>query len=777
MPSKLGPHCLKSADGARKLIDAGCRIVKMVDDFGLAPELAAKPGVTLIGRVYASNPRTAEEQQKSGEAPEAAARRFIDAQKEKYRLNPAIKIWEGHNEPVWNSPDEMKWYAAFDVARLKILADMGLRGVIACFATGNPGDIELWKWYLPAVEAAKQHNGILGLHEYSSPWVWWMSGKYQMNPNEDAGDEGWTTLRYRKVMHKYLKPAGLDDVQIAITEFGLDRVGPVPQGASSGNWRTDAGWWPNHDGKRDPIDYWRNGGRDAERYYAEQMIWYDGEIRKDPNVLGATIFTLGSFGPPWSEYDIDGTRVIQTLADYIRREANVADPAGAATTTTTTTSTTTTSAPASPVVITPPPGGGSTSGTNLLRNPDFENGHYHWHNVPEITIPNEWDFWHADFKVAHLPQQDQNFDPPECVVWNINSAPLEERKLFFLSGDYTLKIFKGWGAIWWRLFQKVSGLTPGQRYRFTAPVYPDLVMKYDKGKVYADDPLAGEVRLSANSGGKETETGFLDGAKFAFGKYTHFTLDFVAESSEAEVAVEGRGRWGLINNGWFVDSPRLEAIAAGTSSPTGGSGSAPATGNLLQNANFGGGAYQPNPAIRSLEAPKDWQFWYADEKTAKLGNQAESFRPPRAGVVTPANASPDDKDGLTGNLPQVYRAVGNWRAIWFSLSQKVNVTAGKRYRFTAQLMPDPVDKYGANGAKQFVAEADGGEVWLRAQSGGQKSETLKRVPADVLPGNYTTFTHEFTAAATEVTVTLEVRARYALTQNAWYVASASLVGV
>src|SRR3990172_2775019 len=133
MPSKLGPHCLRPTSSARQMIDAGCRIVKLVDDFGLAPELASKPGLTLIGRVYADNPRTAESQR--GENPEDAARRFVASQKEKYALNPAIKLWEGHNEPVWGSRGDMEWYARFEIARLKILADMGLRGTIACFAT------------------------------------------------------------------------------------------------------------------------------------------------------------------------------------------------------------------------------------------------------------------------------------------------------------------------------------------------------------------------------------------------------------------------------------------------------------------------------------------------------------------------------------------------------------------------------------------------------------------------------------------------------------------
>ncbi|MBI5290427.1 MAG: hypothetical protein HY872_00935 [Chloroflexi bacterium] len=769
MPSKLGPHVLTTTDSARKMLDAGCRIIKMVDDFGLGQGLENNPNVTVIGRVYANDPRTAEAQQKGGESPENAARRFINSQKEKYRLNPHIKIWEGHNEPVWGSHEEMAWYAAFDAARLKILADMGLRGVIGCFATGVPGDIELWKSYIPAVQAAKQYHGILGLHEYSSPWMWWMTGRYQLK-DEDEGDEGWVTLRYRKVMHKYLKPVGCDDVLIAITESGLDRVGYVPPGASSGNWRTNAEWWKTDDGSKDPIDYWRNGGRDPEVYFAEQLMWYDRELRKDPNVLGAVIFTVGYLDPTWKDYDIAGTRVIDHLVDYIRREAAV--PNAAAGSRAASVVTPPPAAPAvQPAVVITPPASGQTAGANLLANGDFDDGqHYRWHNTPEIVIPNKWDFWHATHSMPYLPRQDQNFDPPECVVWNIAGAPAEEKNLFWLSGTYCLKIFKGWGAIWWRLFQNVGGLTPGQRYRFTAPIYPDLYMKFDPlqgGKILADDPLAGEVRLSAKFSGNEIETGWLDGAQFPFGKYTFFALDFVVVGASAEVSVEGRGRWGLLNNGWFVDSLRLEAIG-GAAPPVPG-------GNLLKNPVFTGGTYLPNSAVRNMEAPNGWQFWAADERTPKVSRQTESFRAPRAGVVTPATASPDDKDGLAGGLAQAYRVVGNWRAIWFSISQPLSgLTPGRQYRFTVQLMPDPVDKYGAGNAKQFAADPDGGEVWLKAQSAGQKTETLKRVTTDLAPGGYSTLTHDFTAATSEATVTLEVRARFALTQNAWYIASAGV---
>src|SRR5258708_5214984 len=129
MPSKLGPLCLTTTNTARQMLDAGCRIIKLVDDFGYAPELANRSDLTVIGRVFTTT--TAESQR--GEAPEAAARKFIDSQKEKYQRNPAIKIWEGHNEPVWGSAEDMQWYAQFEIARLKLLADLGLRSVIGNF--------------------------------------------------------------------------------------------------------------------------------------------------------------------------------------------------------------------------------------------------------------------------------------------------------------------------------------------------------------------------------------------------------------------------------------------------------------------------------------------------------------------------------------------------------------------------------------------------------------------------------------------------------------------
>lgn len=340
--SKLGPHVLGGSSAAESMIDAGCKIVKLVSDFGLA-ERAASKGAIVIGRSISVYPDqdgravTAESMRHIN--PVDAAILFINLQSEKYRLNPLIKIWEGPNEPVWadagqGGEEDMDWYAAFEAERLRLLSSLGLRGVIGNFSVGSPNidqpGVDLWSHFTPAVSAANRFNGILGLHEYSSPWMWWMTGNFQNGVAQDdwstwPGADGWVTLRYRKVL-RFLSSVGFGSIKIAITECGLDRVSPVPQGASSGNWRTNAGWWGQWDGSRDPINYWRESERDAERYYAEQLKWYDRELKRDPQVIGATIFTCGHDNQAWADYDIEGTRVASFLVDYIRNDTDVVVP-------------------------------------------------------------------------------------------------------------------------------------------------------------------------------------------------------------------------------------------------------------------------------------------------------------------------------------------------------------------------------------------------------------------------------------------------------------------
>ncbi|MDY7080535.1 MAG: hypothetical protein SXV54_26950 [Chloroflexota bacterium] len=302
MPTKLGAHVLRSTGDLGDYIKARPAVVKLVGDWGLAKDIPQ--GVLVIGRKFEGS-YDAQLQRNTGKTPLEGAQQFVQDQLETYQSNPLIEYWEGHNEPVWNTDDEMSWYAQFEVERMRLMADEGLKCVIGSFATGTPA-LDLWPAFLPALRAAKEYQAILGLHEYSCPWMWWMTGKHQLDPSSDEGDEGWTTLRYRKVYRQHLIPNGVGDVPLAITECGIDPlVNPKPPGAPSGTWRRLGGFWIDHDNEPDKDDY-----------YFRQLVWYDKELQKDDYVIGATIFTWGSFGEPWSKFDVAGTKVAEKLITH-----------------------------------------------------------------------------------------------------------------------------------------------------------------------------------------------------------------------------------------------------------------------------------------------------------------------------------------------------------------------------------------------------------------------------------------------------------------------------
>jgi len=297
---------LKAAPDIGEYIQAGVAIAKFVDELGMAANIPA--GILAIGRKFMGD-YDAQLQKNSGKTPLEAVQQFIGDQKETYQMNPHVKYWEGHNEPVWSNAEEMAWYAQFEIERMRLMAGMELKCVIGNFATGSP-DLSLWPAFLPALKAAKKYGAILGLHEYSCPWMWWMTGKHQLDPNADEGDEGWTTLRYRKIYRQYLIPNGLGDVPLAITECGIDpMVGPQPPNSPGGAWKDLGGFWSQHDNEPDKADY-----------YFRQLVWYDKELQKDDYVIGATIFTWGSYNKPWSDFDVAGTEVAKKLIAYTQQD-------------------------------------------------------------------------------------------------------------------------------------------------------------------------------------------------------------------------------------------------------------------------------------------------------------------------------------------------------------------------------------------------------------------------------------------------------------------------
>lgn len=296
--SKLGIHVIRmSAEGMDFIRNTHPIIVKGVDDLGFLAEVKEiSPNTVTIGRLSANG-------MAYNDNPEEAARDFVAEQLNQYQLNPAVDYWEGFNEPD-PGLDRMDWYARFESERVRQMAAHGLKTAVGGFSTGVP-ELDEFERFVPAVEVALAHGGILSLHEYSAPDLYLYYGD-PIPPNWPAHENrGSLMFRYRWYYEEFLLPRGLN-IPLAITEAGIDGVignRPGPEGT---------GW-------ADFQDYWAaNGmGNDGIGAFIEQLKWYDAGMRQDDYVIGATLFTAGAIGQ-WEGYAIEP--ILPRLAEYINSQ-------------------------------------------------------------------------------------------------------------------------------------------------------------------------------------------------------------------------------------------------------------------------------------------------------------------------------------------------------------------------------------------------------------------------------------------------------------------------
>lgn len=207
----------------------------------------------------------------------------------------------------------------------------------------------------------------------------------------------------------------------------------------------------------------------------------------------------------------------------------------------------TASATATAIPTSPPP-----LSDNLLPNPSFEGGWYHVNGIPELQVPNGWQLaWEQGSNP--LPEDPAPWVRPESRVLPPDFLPVEEHDLFIWDGRQTVKIFKRQGAVSFHLTSRVN-LQPGT-YVLEIYVFPDLIVDYENGeKVWAPDPLSGEVRLIAGPWST-------DWMLPTFGqRNTYRHLFQVDVAQEVEVGAAMRGRWAILNNGWFMDDWRLVRV-------------------------------------------------------------------------------------------------------------------------------------------------------------------------------------------------------------------------
>jgi hypothetical protein len=218
------------------------------------------------------------------------------------RRTGLVDAWEGFNEPVPGDEDQMRRLAELESERVRLLARNGQRAVVGNFGAGQP-PLEWWPAFRPALEVAQAHGGYLGLHEYSAPTMWFNTTRNALDFGASPADEGWLTLRYRKVYRQFLLPWGLP-LPLLITECGVDGLVGDRPGPPGGGWRDFARYWAE-----------LGMGDDTAGNYIEQLAWYDNELQYDDYVLGAAIFAMTAF-QGWESYQLQG-EAAEILRQYL----------------------------------------------------------------------------------------------------------------------------------------------------------------------------------------------------------------------------------------------------------------------------------------------------------------------------------------------------------------------------------------------------------------------------------------------------------------------------
>jgi hypothetical protein len=293
--SKLSVHLLGGlySPGAKQVVAAGPRVLKVLDlhkDMvdAIRDYKGKHPHGIVVLRVWTRL------KFHLADNPESSADRFwsevlwphlllVDPQTRKL-----IDYVEGPNEgdstPTWFTDEDTRWFARFWVRLAASMKAQGVRPNVGSIAVGQPpgSPDEMKRRFLlfaPALRAAKEARGSWGYHAYT------------IHYSTDLEKESWYSLRYRR-LHGFLAEAHpeLADLPLILTEGGVDY---------SGDPKT-SGWQ----------------ARGTAKQYQDWLQWFDRELRKDPYVVGVTLFQMGDPGI-WPSFELEP--ISAWLADWLRR--------------------------------------------------------------------------------------------------------------------------------------------------------------------------------------------------------------------------------------------------------------------------------------------------------------------------------------------------------------------------------------------------------------------------------------------------------------------------
>lgn len=236
-------------------------------------DLAQAKGCIVVGRRVAYEPDIEAQDMK------LEARKWIDGQGGNHSLLqmaqafPQVQYWEGpneidinHDQP--NCAQRMKNYAEFCVEFARLMKSEAKRSVaVGAWSTGTP-EFDLWRYWVPVLEACRTYGAVLTRHNYG--------------PLDE-----WYAFRHRQDEDTF-RSLGFSGTPLIISECGTDYISKA--NAFNKPWRK----------------LWGYADNAIDRYWGEYLKLLVAGLLKDAYVLGATVFTAGN-GGSWNDHDVAHT--------------------------------------------------------------------------------------------------------------------------------------------------------------------------------------------------------------------------------------------------------------------------------------------------------------------------------------------------------------------------------------------------------------------------------------------------------------------------------------
>ena len=253
--------------------------------------------------------------------------------------------------------------------------------------------------------------------------------------------------------------------------------------------------------------------------------------------------------------------------------------------------------------FTPQVDAGPATAPNLLVNPGFENPYSkqccHTESwapptlpIDEVQVANGWRGWWLEPGDAEHPTNCAG-----CTSWHRpewrEAAPFANR---IHSGGNAQKYFTFFSTHEAGMYQQVSGVTPGQPYRFTVYMHAWSTTGSSLTSTVVDNDLDMRVGIDPAGGANPFSANIVWSSPFnAYDTWTLFTVEAVAQNSTLTVYTHTKPRWGMEHNDVYVDDASLTAVdgsavvaptatSAPTSVPTAAPTSAPAASATVGSA-------------------------------------------------------------------------------------------------------------------------------------------------------------------------------------------------